>query len=111
MPPNTVYVGRGSKFGNPASVGIYFMVGDPTGRRGPLSMSWCVADKEYADNRFTFIDDNETAVAQFKRLIASGCYSSKYFEELRGKNLACWCRLDQPCHADVLLEIANGETK
>lgn len=26
---------------------------------------------------------------------------------LRGKNLACWCPLDQPCHADVLLEIAN----
>ncbi len=29
-------------------------------------------------------------------------------DELRGKNLACWCPLDQPCHADVLLEIANG---
>lgn len=27
---------------------------------------------------------------------------------LRGKDLACWCRLDQPCHADVLLELANG---
>ncbi|WP_194821269.1 DUF4326 domain-containing protein [Micromonospora sp. S-DT3-3-22] len=27
---------------------------------------------------------------------------------LAGKDLACWCRLDQPCHADVLLEIANG---
>ena len=27
--------------------------------------------------------------------------------ELRGKDLACWCSLDQPCHADVLLEIAN----
>jgi len=27
---------------------------------------------------------------------------------LRGKDLACWCKLDQPCHADVLLEIANG---
>lgn len=26
---------------------------------------------------------------------------------LRGKNLACWCRLDQPCDADVLLELAN----
>lgn len=26
---------------------------------------------------------------------------------LRGKNLACWCRLDAPCHADVLLELAN----
>lgn len=28
--------------------------------------------------------------------------------ELRGKNLACWCRLNQPCHADVLLELANA---
>ena len=33
-------------------------------------------------------------------------------EHLAGKDLACWCRLDQPCHADVLLEIANStETK
>lgn len=30
--------------------------------------------------------------------------------ELRGKDLACWCPLDQPCHADVLLEIANEYT-
>lgn len=29
--------------------------------------------------------------------------------ELRGKSLACWCRLDQECHADVLLELANAE--
>jgi hypothetical protein len=27
--------------------------------------------------------------------------------ELRGRDLCCWCPLDQPCHADVLLEIAN----
>jgi hypothetical protein len=27
---------------------------------------------------------------------------------LRGKNLACWCKPTAPCHADVLLEIANG---
>jgi hypothetical protein len=27
--------------------------------------------------------------------------------ELRGKNLACWCK-EGPCHADVLLEVANG---
>jgi hypothetical protein len=31
----------------------------------------------------------------------------KDLSELRGKNLACWCRLDQSCHADVLLELAN----
>jgi hypothetical protein len=28
--------------------------------------------------------------------------------ELAGHDLACWCPLDQPCHADVLLELANG---
>lgn len=26
---------------------------------------------------------------------------------LRGKNLACWCKPGEPCHADVLLELAN----
>lgn len=26
---------------------------------------------------------------------------------LRGRALACWCALDAPCHADVLLEMAN----
>lgn len=30
-----------------------------------------------------------------------------YLGRLRGHDLACWCPLDQPCHADVLLELAN----
>lgn len=30
-----------------------------------------------------------------------------HLPELRGKDLACWCPLDKPCHADILLEIAN----
>jgi hypothetical protein len=29
-------------------------------------------------------------------------------QRLRGHDLGCWCPLDQPCHADVLLEIANS---
>jgi len=28
--------------------------------------------------------------------------------ELQGKDLACWCLLDLPCHADVLLELVNA---
>ena len=28
-------------------------------------------------------------------------------KELRGKNLACWCKPSEDCHADILLEIAN----
>jgi hypothetical protein len=38
-----------------------------------------------------------------------------YLDEIKGKNLACWCSLALPnwgkkdCHADVLLELANRE--
>lgn len=28
--------------------------------------------------------------------------------ELRGRDLACWCGRLKPCHADVLLELANA---
>jgi hypothetical protein len=28
--------------------------------------------------------------------------------ELGGHNLACWCKAGTPCHADVLIELANG---
>jgi len=31
--------------------------------------------------------------------------------DLRGKNLACWCKPGEPCHADVLLELANDEVQ
>lgn len=27
---------------------------------------------------------------------------------LRGKDLMCWCSLDKPCHADVLIRLANA---
>ena len=33
----------------------------------------------------------------------------KRIEALRGKNLACWCKIGDPCHADVLIELANPE--
>jgi hypothetical protein len=29
-------------------------------------------------------------------------------EHLAGCELACWCPIDQPCHGDVLIELANG---
>ena len=38
----------------------------------------------------------------------AGELAPEALDELRGHDLACWCRLDQPCHADVLLELANA---
>lgn len=44
----------------------------------------------------------EDAIAEFKAEV-----STLILSELSGKNLACWCKIGTPCHADVLLEIAN----
>lgn len=35
-------------------------------------------------------------------------YAREHIADVRGKDLVCWCRLGRPCHADVLLEIANA---
>lgn len=43
------------------------------------------------------------------RLDLDGLHHHEYYlGELRGHDLACWCPLDAPCHADVLLELANA---
>lgn len=61
----------------------------------------------------------ETAVARFRADLAAGRLQpvgrrttgvtlSDVRQHLQGRDLACWCQLDDPCHADVLLEMANG---
>jgi hypothetical protein len=34
-------------------------------------------------------------------------WRERMIAELRGRNLACFCKHGKPCHADVLLELAN----
>jgi hypothetical protein len=50
------------------------------------------------------------AVDAFRRMVTTGAYRRQFLQEIRGKNLACFCPLNQPCHADVLLELANAPT-
>jgi len=107
MPENTVYVGRPTKFGNPywdiARYGLDLCIRlfreTATGcwnplliPEGPLANSW---------HKWLYRDH----CAWLKRI--GGHPVEEIQAELRGKNLACWCRLDRPCHADILLEIAN----
>lgn len=103
MPANTVSVCRPGQWGNPFRVGGYFAIGRG---RGIPGFAWLEAlDEKYADARFTRIADEAQAVEFFR------IYRERYpddLSELRGKNLACFCALDQPCHADVLLELANA---
>ena len=106
MPPNTVYVGRPTKWGNPFRVGGYYMRGDPEGNRGWMTFAYTQAAPDYADARFTEIKTEAQAVEWFRWFYTA---HPRDLTALRGKTLACWCQLDQPCHADVLLELANGE--
>jgi hypothetical protein len=52
----------------------------------------------------------EQAVAMYRRwLDQRPSLVAAAREQLAGRDLMCWCPPDQPCHADVLLEIANPE--
>jgi hypothetical protein len=107
MPPNTVSVTRPGKWSNPFRIGGYFMIGDPNGRSGLFAMAWCEAITEIGqrDPRFTKIETKAQAVEFFKKIAEQR--SAEFWAPLRGKNLACFCGLDEPCHADVELELAN----
>lgn len=48
--------------------------------------------------------DEELTADEFVRF----AWMQSNAEQLRGKHLACFCALDAPCHADVLLELANA---
>ncbi len=61
-------------------------------------------------NPFSCPENPIEAVERFRSTLNYGGYLSYAdITELRGKDLACWCRIDQPCHADVLLKLANEE--
>jgi hypothetical protein len=52
--------------------------------------------------------NRSAALAAFKDYLVRRLVDEPAFlEPLRGKNLACWCSLDEPCHVDLLLEAAN----
>lgn len=54
--------------------------------------------------------DAVRCVAKFRAwLLADATRVLAAQKSLRGKNLACYCGPDNPCHADVLLEIANRD--
>lgn len=96
LPENTVYCGRPTIFGNPYKPADYIepvirMTG--CGDRdiyyvSKLARLYCLLDyKAYLDKRPDL--------------------KEKMRQELKGKNLACFCSLNQECHVDLILRIAN----
>lgn len=92
LPESTIYVGRPSKWGNPFRV---IRLGHKCGYR-------------VRNSEFNFkADAHIYAVHLFRHLAESPAWEERV-AELRGYDLACWCAPEFACHADVLLEIANG---
>lgn len=81
MPEGAVYVGRPTKYGNLC------------GGRGPK-------EKVEAYRQILLLHQRDSPE-----------WFESFISPLRGRDLACWCPLDQPCHADVLLELANPEPR
>jgi hypothetical protein len=97
MPEGAVYVGR------PTLCGNRFVVApkrDPEGNYADYTKNVDLWDKWPCQ-------DAATAVRAFREIQLPHLLQWIDIETLHGKDLACWCPLDQPCHADVLLEIAN----
>lgn len=91
MPPNTVSVCRPGPYGNPHTIKAARYAG-VQGTDAEVAQhcvnrfraAWASALREYP-------------YAPFGKVI--------YLGPLIGKNLACWCKPGEPCHADVLIEI------
>lgn len=77
-----VYIGRGSKWGNPFSH-----------REGTKAAH--------------VVDSREAAVAAYEEFILDRPDLLAALHELRGKRLGCFCK-PAACHGDVLAKLADG---
>lgn len=118
MPEGAVYVGRPTRWGNPFRIGRPGDACDPFGPFLAVGMG-------YRGDR---AGCHRASVAAHRLWLTQGRspglrWGAKTVwdidpgeppsfgairEALAGRALVCWCRLDQPCHADMLLAIANG---
>jgi hypothetical protein len=103
MPEGAIYVGRPGKWGNP------FEVVKSTGR-------FLVFDRRTTEGYLSAHEDKDAAhrqavvdwILDLKKHPLSLAVTGVMASELRGHDLACWCPVGTPCHADVILELVNA---
>ncbi len=101
-PPNTVYIGRPSVYGNPFKLNVTFC--------GPTLRAFHTPAEAVAGYREWITQDTLHPLFWDRHLIDAHTAVKTALKRghLVGKNLACWCREGSPCHGDVLLEIVAG---
>ena len=115
MPLNTRSVPRGTRYGNPFKIlpakvrpltriwrVVWIQESAGVDRMPPADFepTWCESEHQAHELAVRLFREWLTAPEQAELLEA-------FRHELRGFNLACWCPLDLPCHADVLLDLVN----
>jgi hypothetical protein len=86
-----VCVSRPSRFGNPCRVGMF---------KGYTKSDAIDDYKRYLRR--------DLVVRSFENKWGLPPTRAEIKAKLKGKNLACWCKTDEACHADILLRIANS---
>lgn len=102
LPPGVVNVARPTKWGNP------FVVGERIYREQEDLAPYVPIPGGWGGLTSITILHPETAVAAYMDwLVNNPALFIAAFEELPGKDLACWCPIDRPCHGTALLEMVN----
>ena len=121
MPDGAVYVGRPSRWGNPFSLAGATrgtVVGPPwfDTKAWPMTRGVRRVDDAVLRAYSTHAPASNASAAAVDvfaslasvRLRDHHEETQRWLAPLAGHDLACWCPLAEPCHADVLLELANG---
>ncbi|WP_202548984.1 DUF4326 domain-containing protein [Streptomyces sp. SID8352] len=97
-PHGAVYVGRGTRWGNP-------------NRIVPADFGGWDVTHDHGSTVGTFASKHDArlfAVESYRAHLEDHAdLAVRARRDLAGRDLMCWCPLDEPCHADVLLELAN----
>jgi hypothetical protein len=121
-PENTVVVARPTKYGNPFRVDGGTVFGLPWETVRERFGKGTGIDSRTGDEDILTVyvsaSSTDLAIVEAVGLFRSYCTVferdeperfARWIRSLCGHDLGCWCPLDQPCHADVLLEIANAD--
>lgn len=109
LPKNTVCVNRPLKYGNPLKLlnGIIYV---DAGWRRKILDKWVYYQRGDI-NKLLYVYEHIVKGTQFQNQDLQ-YWSDKYkiynLKELKNKNLACFCKIGEKCHGDILLKIANN---
>lgn len=106
MPAGAVKVDRSTPWGNPFRWTEFYFPGrnTPEDARAEAVRRFRAAVMGFTSNR-AFCPPHARPDSHIGRIIRNAP------THLRGRDLACWCPPDAPCHADVLLELANASDR